>query len=95
MITNFVSRQVSREETRASQARRVTARDMENEEDRPRDIAASIQVIRATATTVLVLALALALALACSSSCSYTCSVSLSVSVLALVTDFLPNFEFF
>ena len=93
MITNFVSRQVSREETRASQARRVTARDMENEEDRPRDIAASIQVIRATATTVLVLALALALA--CSSSCSYTCSVSLSVSVLALVTDFLPNFECF
>ena len=91
MITNFVSRQVSREETRASQARRVTARDMENEEDRPRDIAASIQVIRATATTVL----ALALALPCSSSCSYTCSVSLSVSVLALVTDFLPNFECF
>ena len=93
MKTNLVSRQVSREETRASQARRVTARDMENEEDRPRDIAASIQVIRATATTVLVLALALALA--CSSSCSYTCSVSLSVSVLALVTDFLPNFECF
>ena len=68
MITNFVSRQVSREETRASQARRVTARDMENEEDRPRDIAASIQVIRATATTVLV----------CSCFCSCSCSCSCS-----------------